>query len=336
MSEREAIVELARGGCVESRHRVSAAVVDANGQLLAWLGNPELLAFFRSAAKPLQALPLVADGVTEVYEFSDSELAVCCASHSGEPAHVEAVRSILRKIGCSTADLVCGPHRPFHKPAAAELRRQGRKPSRLHNNCSGKHAGMLAWSRHSDVDIKDYHHADHPVQMRICREIGSWTDSTCEALPVGIDGCGVPSFAQTLNVMAHAYARIIAEAEREPEGAAGRVTRAMTTQPFYVGGTNRLTSRLMEVTDGRLLAKYGAESVYCLGDRQRGWGIALKVEDGDKRAIGSAVIELLSQLDLLSGDELKALDDRHTLPVKNTRGEIVGEVRPNFRVQRAD
>ncbi|UCF21333.1 MAG: asparaginase [Gemmatimonadota bacterium] len=335
MSENDAIVEVTRGGCVESRHRVSAAVVDDRGQLLAWLGNPELLTFFRSAAKPLQALPLVTDGVTEAYEFSDSELAVCCASHSGEPAHIEAVSSILGKIGCSAADLVCGPHRPFYRPAAAELRERGLTPSRLHNNCSGKHAGMLAWSRHSGVEIKEYHHADHPVQLRICREIGDWTGAGCEALPMGIDGCGVPSFAQTLNVMAQAYARIVAEARREPEGAAGQVTRAMTTQPFYVGGTDRLTSRLMEVTGGRLLAKYGAESVYCLGDRERLWGIAVKVEDGDKRAIGPAVIELLSQLDLLSGEVLKALDDRHTLAVKNTRGEVVGEVRPNLRVQRA-
>jgi L-asparaginase II len=213
------------------------------------------------------------------------------------------------------------------------LQQEGRQPRSLHNNCSGKHAGMLAWSVHHGVALDDYHHADHPVQRRICREIGAWTGSACEAMQVAVDGCGVPSFAQPLNVMAGAYARIVAEAERDPAGAAGRITRAMTSEPYYCGGTDRLTSRLMAVTGGRLLAKYGAEAVYCLGERDHRWGIAVKVEDGHRRAIGSAVIEVLSQLDLLSREELQALSDRHTISLPNTRGEIVGEIRPNFGVE---
>ncbi len=330
------VIEVTRGGRIESRHRVSAALVDEQGRLRAWLGDPELLIFFRSAAKPLQALPVVADGAADAYGLTDAELAVCCASHSGEPAHVEAVRSILAKIRCSEDDLVCGPHPPFYTPAAEALQQAGRAPTAVHNNCSGKHAGMLAWSRHAGVEITDYHHADHPVQRRICGEIGDWAVSECKALPVGVDGCGVPSFAQPLNVMAGIYARVVAAAERDPASAAGRVTRAMTDEPYYVGGTGRLTSRLMEVTGGRLVAKFGAEAVYCLGDRDRGWGIAVKVEDGHRRAVGSAVVELLAQLELLTADELEALADRHTLPIKNTRDEIVGEIRPNFRVERSD
>jgi L-asparaginase II len=327
-------VEVTRGGQVESRHLISAAVVDEQNRLLAQVGEPQLLTFLRSAAKPLQALPLLADGVADSFGFSDAEVAVCCASHSGEPAHLEAVQSILDKIGCSEHHLVCGPHWPFHKGSAETLQQEGRQPTALHNNCSGKHAGMLAWSVHHGVALDDYHHADHPVQRRICREIGAWTGSACEAMQVAVDGCGVPSFAQPLNIIAGAYATIVAEAERDPVGAAGRITRAMTSEPYFVGGTDRLTSRLMAVTSGRLLAKYGAEAVYCLGERDRRWGIAVKVEDGHRRAVGSAVIDVLSQLGLLSREELQALSDRHTMSLPNTRGEIVGEIRPNFRVER--
>ncbi len=335
MNRGDAVVEVTRGGQVESRHYISAALVDVRNELLAWVGDPELVTFFRSAAKPLQALPVVADGACDAFGFSDAELAVCCASHSGEPAHVATVKTILRRIGCTEDELECGVQPPFHKPSAEALRRAGLAPTRIHNSCSGKHAGMLAWARHQGTETRGYPRADHPVQQRICREIGVWTGSACEALPSGVDGCGVVSFAQPLNVMAWVYAKLVATAERDPESAAGRVTRAMTGEPFYVGGTNRLTSRLMETTNGRLLAKYGAESVYCLGDRERGLGIAVKVEDGHRRAVGSAVIEFLTQLDLLTPTERQALDDRHTLAVKNTRDEIVGEVRPNFRVERS-
>jgi L-asparaginase II len=328
------VVEVTRGGTVESWHRISAAVVDERGVLVAWVGDPERVTFFRSAAKPLQALPLVADGAADAYELSDAELAVCCASHSGEPAHVETVRAILGKIGCREDDLECGPHWPFYKPAAERLRAAGRTPSRLHNNCSGKHAGMLAWARHRGVEPRGYRLADHPVQVRIRREIAEWTGSAAAEIPIGIDGCGVITFAQRLDAMAGAYARLAARAEREPASPAGRVVLAMTEEPFFVGGTGRLTTRLMEVTGGRLLAKFGAEAVYCVTDRKRGWGVAVKVEDGQKRAVGPALLEVLAQLDMLTDPELLELEDRHAPPVKNTRGEIVGAVRARFRVQR--
>lgn len=336
MGGRDAIVEVARGGRVESRHRVSAAAVNEQGELFAWVGDPELMTFFRSAAKPLQALPVVADGAADAFEFSDSELAVICASHSGEPGHIEAVEAILSRIGCSEDDLECGVQWPLHKQAAEALRSEGRSPSPIHNNCSGKHAGMLAWSRHRGVDTKGYIEPDHPVQGRICSEIGVWAGSDCDALPAGVDGCGVPSFALPLNAMADIFAKVVTSAEADPHSAAGRITRAMTGEPWYVGGTGRLTTRLMEAAGGRLLAKYGAEAVYCLGDRERRIGVAVKIEDGHKRAIGPAVVEFLKRLGLLSGDELKELDDRHFSVVTNTRGEIVGEIRPAFQVERAD
>ncbi|UCC47786.1 MAG: asparaginase [Gemmatimonadota bacterium] len=330
------MIEVRRGGRVESRHRISAALVDAQGQLLAWLGDPEFFTFFRSTAKPFQALPLVADGVTQAFGFTDAELAVCCASHSGEPDHVETVRALLKKTGCSEHDLECGAHWPLHKPSADALIRECRAPSPIHNNCSGKHAGMLAWARHRGVNPKGYRCADHPVQARVCCELGTWTNSTCEALPRGTDGCGVVSFASPLNIIAGAYAQLMAAARRDPEGPAGVVTAAMTREPYFAAGTGRLSTRLMEVTGGRLLAKNGADGVFAVGDHERGWGLALKVEDGRDRAVGPAVVESLAQIELLKPDQLLVLDQHHVGTVENTVGEIVGEVRAEFRIQRVE
>lgn len=334
MTRDAGLVKVTRGGVVESVHRVSAAAVDARGRLVAHLGDPQLMTFFRSAAKPFQALPLVADGVAHAYDMSDAELAVCCASHSGEPAHVEAVASLLRRIGCEEADLECGAHPPFHKPSAEALQREGRLPGRIHNNCSGKHVGMLAWSRHHGIETVGYRRMDHPVQIRIAREISSWTGTPGPQLKKAIDGCGVVTFAQPLNGMAGAFARLMAAALSDPASPAGRVVGAMTGEPYYVGGTGRLSTRLMRVTGGRVLAKYGAEAVMCMANRERGLGVAIKIEDGAKRAVGPAVVELLTQLDLLTAAERRELDDRHTEAVTNTRGEVVGEIVPSFRVRR--
>ncbi len=328
-----AVVEVRRGGSVESRHRVSAALVDAQGRLVAHVGEPELVTFLRSAAKPLQALPLVADGVTEAFEFSDEELAICCASHSAEPKHVETVLRLLERIGCGEDDLECGPHLPFHAASAEALQREGRLPTRVHNNCSGKHTGMLAWARHSGAETAGYRTADHPVQLRIRREISHWTETPSERLQIAIDGCGVVTYAQPLAGMAGAFARLIAAAEEDAASPAGRVARAMTGKPYYVGGAGRLSTRLMQATGGRILAKYGAEAVMCLADRQRRWGVAVKVEDGAKRAVGPAVIEVLVQAGLLTDGEVQALDEDHVPPVSNTRGEIVGELRATFRLK---
>lgn len=333
MNERSAVVEVRRGGSVESRHRVSAALVDAQGRLVAHVGDPALVTFLRSAAKPLQALPLVADGVTEAFEFSDEELAICCASHSAEPKHVETVLQLLERIGCCEDDLECGPHLPFHPESAEALLREGRRPTRVHNNCSGKHTGMLAWARHSGVETVGYRTADHPVQLRIRREISHWTATPSERLEIAVDGCGVVTYAQPLSGMAGAFARLIATAEDDPASPAGRVARAMTGQPYYVGGAGRLSTRLMQATGGRILAKYGAEAVICLADRERHWGAAVKVEDGAKRAVGPAVIEVLVQASLLNDDEVQALDEDHVPPVTNTRGEIVGELRATIRLK---
>lgn len=335
MANRRAFVELQRGDVVESRHSVSAALVDTQGQLMAWVGDPELLTYFRSAAKPFQALPLVDDGAADAFGFSETELAICCASHSGEPAHVRTVRSILSRIGCGEEDLECGAHPPFHQPSAEALRAEGRAPSCIHNNCSGKHSGMLAWARHAGEETVGYPRADHPVQRRIRREIARWTGNPADELGTAIDGCGVITYAQPLNSMATAFARLVAAADHDSGSPASRVTRAMTGEPYYVAGTGRLSTQLMETTDGRILAKGGAEGIFCAGDSVGGWGLALKVEDGRKRGVGPAVIEFMAQAELLDESELSRLEDHHVWSLTNTRGEIVGMIRPAFRIERS-
>lgn len=321
-----------RGGVVESVHRVSAALADVSGRLVAWVGDPGRVTFLRSSAKPFQALPLVEDGAADAFAMTDLELAICCGSHNGEPGHVKVVADLLERVGCSEADLACGPHAPLHGPSAEDLFRRGARPTRLHNNCSGKHAGMLAWSRHAGVATRDYHRPHHPVQVRTRREISTWLGMDSDTLPTAVDGCGVPTFAAPLERVAWAYARLVQVAVRERESPAGRVASAMASQPYYVAGAGRLSTELMVRGAGRILAKGGAEGVLCAGLLESGEGLALKVEDGHRRAVGPAALEFLRRVGRLDPDALESLAHHHRVPVKNTRGELVGELRAELHV----
>ena len=319
-------VEVRRGATVESRHAVSVAVVDGSGVLRASAGMPELVAFARSAIKPLQALPLVEDGVLERFGFSPMELALACASHSSEPRHVELAAGMLRKIGLDEHALACGPHMPMHEPSARTLREAGRAPTRIHNNCSGKHAGMLALARAHNWPVAGYHVADHPVQQRMLQEVVRWSGVAPEDIALGTDGCGIVTFALPLVAMANAFAGFAAAARRA-DSAPAQVVRAMTTFPEYVGGTDRMCTELMRIAGGRIFAKVGAEGVYCAGIPGAELGVALKAEDGALRAAEPALLVVLHALGLLSDDEIASLARFAEPIVRNTRGEPVGELR---------
>jgi L-asparaginase II len=280
--------------------------------------------FARSAIKAFQAMPLVEEGVVERFGLTEEELALCCASHSGEPRHVEVAASILAKVGLDEHALACGPHDPFDDAATRALREAGRVPGRLHNNCSGKHAGMLALARFHGWPTDGYHRAGHPVQERMLREISRWAEVEPESVWTGVDGCGVVTFAVPLAALAGAFSRLIAA---EPGSPAARVADAMTGHPFLVGGTGRLCTRLMEVTRGRVLAKLGAEGVYGAASREGGVGVALKARDGARRAAEAALVGVLDALGLLRPEEAAALERWARQPLENTRGERVGEVR---------
>jgi L-asparaginase II len=322
-------VEVVRGTVVESTHAVHAAVVDSDGRLRAMVGDPEIVTYFRSGAKPFQALPLVRDGALDRFGISLEELALCCGSHSGEPRHLDRVTSLLGKIGVEAECLACGPHPPIHDQSRLELSESGLEPVRLHNNCSGKHAGMLALARVHGWDTEGYNRAEHPVQGRVLSEVSRWSGVPLEAIALGVDGCGVVSYGMPLRQMARAYAAL-ARAARRGEREASYVVGAMTSYPEMVAGERRLCTDLMEQTAGRLFAKAGAEGLYCVGVPGAELGVVLKVADGARRAVAPAILAVLRQMDLISEDDIGALWSHAYPDVFNTCGDLVGQVRPRL------
>lgn len=341
----EPLVEVKRGSITESRHRGHIVVVDAEGQTVAQLGAPELLTFLRSSAKPHQAIPLVASGAADRFAFSEQEIALACASHSGEPIHTETVASMLRKIGLDKNALKCGTHEPFSAEAKRQLHECRESPDVLQNNCSGKHAGMLALALHLGAPTETYDQPDNPVQLMIGRTVAQFSGVPIEDIAVAVDGCGVPVFGVTVRAMALMYARLVAPPEDyEPpiREACRRIVSAMISYPEMVGGTTeRLDTEMIRAAQGRLISKVGAEGVYTVGvlpcaEWPRGLGLALKIEDGeDRRARPTVVIEALRQLGVLTGKALEAVAPYASFPVLNRRGEQVGDVRASFELQRA-
>jgi L-asparaginase II len=325
-------VEVWRGSVIESVHHVSVAVVDASGGLRAYSRDPGLVTFARSAIKPIQALPLIERGAADRYGLDAREIALCCASHSGQPFHVEAALSILRRIGVDATVLACGAHPPFHEPSAAALADRGEEPGRIHNNCSGKHAGMLALACTQGWPVAGYHEASHPVQRLMLETVAKWTDMPEEEIPIAVDGCGVATFALPIERMAAAFARLAAGARRG-DAAPSRIVEAMMHYPEYVAGTGRLCSALMRAADGRLIAKTGAEGVYCAGIPGAELGIALKVEDGAKRAAEPMLLAVLGALGLVSEESMADLAEFASPSIRNTRGEIVGAIRASIELQ---
>jgi L-asparaginase II len=328
-------VEVVRGAVAESVHRISAAVVDADGNLRASAGDPDFFTFLRSAAKPLQALPLVDDGAVDRFGITPEELALCCGSHSGTPRHVRLAESLLARIGLDGEALACGPHPPIDAESARALAEAGLEPQRLHNNCSGKHAGMMALARARGWDPAGYHRLEHPVQGRLLGEIARWAGLPDEAVALGVDGCGVVCFGLPLRSMALAYARVAAAARRGERGPRA-VVDAMTTYPELVAGEGRVCTELMRRAGGRMFAKIGAEGVYCVGVPGAELGIALKVEDGNTRAVAPAILAVLRELDLISEDDFGAMHDLVFAELVNTRGETVGQLRPRISLRVPD
>jgi L-asparaginase II len=315
-----------RGPAVESRHRVHAAVVDESGCLIASANSTDLVAHWRSCAKPLQVHPLVESGKFDELGWGEPELALACASHGGEPEHVALASSMLHSIGLDESALACGPHIPLSGRGAQLLHESGATPTKLHNNCSGKHSAMMALATRNGWPNADYHDPSHPVQRTIRHGLSRWTGLENGALDIGTDGCGVPVFILSLLQMATAYARFAHAAHSE--AAPARILSAMGSQPFLVGGTDRFDTVLTDATDGGVVAKVGAEGVHTVLIRDRSIGFAIKVEDGAARAQYPAVLRLLQHLDALPADLPAPLHDFLVTPVRDTRGEVVGEIRP--------
>ncbi|MCS6843373.1 MAG: asparaginase [Caldilineales bacterium] len=327
------LVEVTRGDLVESSHCGALAVVEARGEgrLLAAVGDPWSAAYLRSAAKPFQALPTVAAAALERFGLGDEDLAVMCASHHGTAEHVAIVQRILDRIGLDVEALRCGVHWPIDEAAGRALAAAGLEPDARHNNCSGKHAGMLTLARLWGCADLDYTLPDHPVQQAIRRRLAEMAGLSPEEIPCASDGCTVPTFALPLAAAALAYARLVAE-DAGPD--CRRVVAAMQAYPHLVSGHGALDDLLMRAGRGALVAKGGAEGYQGLGVRTpdgRSVGIALKVADGNPRAKGPAVLAVLEALELVTGDVLAELEPLRRPAVLNRRGEVVGEIRPGLR-----
>ena len=324
-----------RGGVVESVHAGSVAVVDRHGRLLYSAGDAQTLTFTRSALKPLQALPFIAGGGVERFGYSQAQVALLCASHSGEPRHVDAVADMLARAGNTAEDLQCGTHVPGY----FELRGEHPPPppwSPLAHNCSGKHSGMLAHCVQCGYGKHDYLAFEHPLQLAIRRAVACFTAVPEDQLVPGVDGCSAPNYAVPLSRLALAFARL-SSAGVDPDYGRAPTTLAvaMVAHPEMVSGERRNDLALMRAGRGDWVTKVGAEGVQAIGIRSRGWGIAIKVADGNARALHPATVAVLDQLALLDDAARASLAEWARRPVRNYRGTVTGDIRPTVVLDKA-
>ncbi|MBA2379595.1 MAG: asparaginase [Blastocatellia bacterium] len=326
------LVNVIRGETVESIHRGHWLAIDGDGNVIGTAGDPETVTFIRSAAKPFQALPLITSGAADTYGFSEEEIALACASHSGEARHVRIAQLMLERIELTESYLRCGTHLPFSEKEAERMQRAGEYPTQLHNNCSGKHAAMLATAKHLGSDLATYEALEHPVQQEILKLFALYSGVPENEIAIGIDGCAAPNFAVPLSAMALAMINLYSPPDTfagEVQAAAKRIVSAMVSFPELIGGSTRLDTMLMQAANGRIISKVGADGVWSCGiipidERPNGAAIALKIEDGDDhRARPVTAVAILKQLGILAAD---ALPELSPMLIKNWRGDVVGRV----------
>lgn len=338
----DVLVEITRGALVESRHRGFISIVDGSGRELLSLGDTKSRTYFRSAAKPFQTIPIISSGAAARFRLTRSELAVITGSHSGESIHIDAVRAILERAELDQSLLQCGAHMPFDAATSRLMRSQGEAATAIHNNCSGKHAGMLLLAKHLGAPADSYIDPAHPVQQRVLATIAAFAGVAPDSIGVSIDGCSAPVFALSIADMARSYAQLAAgetaNLDASLRAAAAEVTASMLEYPEMVGGTsNRLDTDLMRESKGKVISKVGAEGVQLLGVLAssrfpHGLGIAIKIEDGDiRRARDPVVIETLRQLGAIDEPVCLRLERYAHAKIYNHRRIEVGEVRTCFR-----
>ena len=322
------LIKVLRGPLTESVHYGHIAVVDHTGRLIASWGDPHITTYMRSAAKPIQALEVILSGAADRYAFSDSQLAVMCASHYGEPQHLDTVTSILKTIGLDASTLQCGAVMPLKPAYCLELARRQVSPSPLLNDCSGKHAGMLAVCRHCGLDIQAYLDPEHPLQQRIIGHMARVCGMSRSDIAVGIDGCSAPVFGLPLFNMAQGYARL-AHPDVLPThypSAIGRIFSSMTANPFLISGTNGFDTALIRHGRGDIIGKIGAEGIYCVAVRSKGLGIAIKASDGSDRPLAPTTLSVLRQLGIVRNP--LGLEAFVQPAVTNDKNQTVGSVQP--------
>ncbi|MDP4823398.1 MAG: asparaginase [Aestuariivirgaceae bacterium] len=322
------LAEVTRGNAVESRHLGAFCVMGPGGTVLASAGDIIAPIFPRSAIKAFQALPLLESGAADRYGFTDEEIALCVSSHNGEPDHLRVARSMLAKAGVTEADYECGSHWPYDLPALRDMIAKGETPHDVHNNCSGKHAGMLAFAKASGVDLKGYVGIEHPVQQAVAKTMGEICDVDLSEQIWGIDGCSVPTWALPLKNLARGFQRLASgeDLSETRKAACQRIIKAACAHPFMVAGTDRFCTDVMKAVP-RAFVKTGAEGVFCGAVPHAGIGIAVKCDDGTHRASETAMAAVLAGLDCWTAEERAALQGFARQSIKSRKGVEIGEVR---------
>ena len=325
-----------RGGRLESAHRAFAAAVDSEGRVLARLGDPRHGVFIRSAGKPFQALPLLEAGGERAFKLGNDDIALMCASHGGEPRHVRVARRLLRRGGFSERHLACGVQWPMNEDCARRLSERRKRPTELHNNCSGKHAGLLLACRIYGYPARGYFEPDHPIQREVVKRVSRLCGVPADEIPIAVDGCNLPVFFLPLSALAAGYASLFRDELPGESAAAGsgrrRVVEAMTASPDMVAGLGRFTSDFLRAGRGAWIGKEGAEGVYAVGVRGsertagKAMGLALKIEDGSVRSRDAVTVAILERLGLLPARALAQLSNWAQPVVRNARGRVVGSI----------
>lgn len=331
------LVHATRGHLVESIYRGDIAVVNAEGDILYQAGSPkEKITYIRSSAKPIQALPVIASGAVDHFGITEDEYAIFCASHNGETFHTKTVKSILEKIGLDESYLQCGVHPPIHRKSADELVRRNITPSEVHNNCSGKHSGMLTLAKYKDWQLDNYTELESPVQQIMLEAMAQCAGLDKSEIEIGVDGCGVPVHGLSVYHMAKAWANLTTPMylSKEYAVAAKRIAKAMYKNPEKVAGTGRFCTALLESGQGKWINKSGAQGVYCFGLLDQNIGVALKIEDGNGRAASAAMVEVLEQLGILNDKNKEDLAKFHNPKITNNRKDEIGELKSVFNLKK--
>jgi L-asparaginase II len=324
------LVEITRGGIVESGHAGAIAVVDAGGGLVFSMGDIERPVFPRSAIKGFQALPLIESGAADRFALTQAELSLACASHSGEAEHARTAASMLAKAGRDETCLECGAHWPMGEKAARMLHSSGLKPSALHNNCSGKHAGFICAAIEMGHDPRGYIQPDHPTMREVSAAIEAMTGFDLSKTARGVDGCSIPTYAIPLKNIAQGFAKFASGEGVQPRRAeaARRLREAVAASPFHVAGTKRFDTEVMQQLGARAFIKTGAEGVYCAALPEQGLGIAIKIDDGATRASEIAMAAMLARFLQLDAEASPVVSAHLDHAMKNWNGIEVGRMRP--------
>lgn len=327
----EPLAVVTRDNYIESIHYGYVCIVNSSGKVIYNLGEYNTRIFFRSSAKPIQVIPLLQSGAADALGFSKKEIAIACASHSGQKIHQEAVEELLKKLDLSKDNLHCGIMTPYSEEENKRLAAQGESPSVFHCSCSGKHSAMLALAKFRGYNVDNYEKKSNPVQEEILKNLAEFAEAEADTIPIGTDGCGAPIYLLPIHKIALTYAKLSEYAQDRNSAyhqSCKTVFDAMTQYPEMVAGDYEFCTELMQATGSKLIGKVGCEAVYCLGIKKDNLGICIKIADGNERAVYPVVVQILRDIGILGNSEFSGLKHWYNIMLKNNLGEEIGRIIP--------